>query len=94
MKCLAMLKNVKKYDELGANWKQYEQQGFEGFGGGGRRYSSQGSQADFGGEFFGGGQGGFSDFFEAFFGGSGFSGGGFGSNVRGAEHVHDPKARI
>lgn len=81
----------KKYDELGANWKQYEQQGFEGFGGGGRRYSSQGSQADFG-EFFGGGQGGFSDFFEAFFGGSGFTGGGFGSNVRGGTRAR-PKGQ-
>ncbi|MCK9451858.1 MAG: DnaJ domain-containing protein [Bacteroidales bacterium] len=71
----------KKYDELGANWKQYEQQGFDGFGGGGRRYSSRGGQADFG-EFFGGGQGGFSDFFEAFFGGSGFTSGGAKSRSR------------
>ncbi len=68
-----------KYDRLGANWKQYEQagaqgysQGFDPFGeyGGGRRRKSQGyGQEDFG-SFFGGS--GFSDFFEQFFGG-GFS---------------------
>lgn len=64
----------KKYDELGANWKQYEQQGFEGFGGN-RRYSSGRGQANYG-EFFEG-EPGFSDFFEAFFGG-GFGGSAFG----------------
>ncbi len=51
----------KKYDELGANWKQYEDmgyggQGFQGFGG-------QGFEG-FGGS-------GFSDFFDMFFGGFG-----------------------
>ena len=55
----------KKYDELGANWKQYENmnyggQGFQGFDG-------QGFEG-FGGS-------GFSDFFDMFFGGNG--GGGF-----------------
>ena len=55
----------KKYDELGANWKQYENmgyggQGFQGFGGQG---------------FEGFGSSGFSDFFDMFFGGQG--GGGF-----------------
>ncbi|MBQ7532689.1 MAG: J domain-containing protein [Bacteroidales bacterium] len=55
----------KKYDELGANWKQYENmgyggQGFQGFGGQG---------------FEGFGNSGFSDFFDMFFGGQG--GGGF-----------------
>ena len=49
----------KKYDELGANWKQYENmnyggQGFQGFEG-----------------FHGFGDSGFSDFFDAFFGGNG-----------------------
>ena len=49
----------KKYDELGANWKQYENmnyggQGFQGFEG-----------------FQGFGDSGFSDFFDAFFGGNG-----------------------
>ncbi len=51
----------KKYDELGANWKQYENmgyggQGFQGFGGQG---------------FEGFGNSGFSDFFDMFFGGQG-----------------------
>lgn len=58
----------KKYDELGANWKEYEQQQ--------AAYSSnQGGHRPYGGfseEDFGGG-GGFSDFFESIFGGGGFS---------------------
>jgi len=68
----------KKYDQLGANWKQYEQAGFDpsayGFTGGrpgGRyHYEFRGDPS----ENFGGG--GFSDFFESFFGGTsgGFSG--------------------
>ncbi len=65
--------NRKKYDKLGANWKQYEQAGFDDFNGfgssGGRgkqgRYTQ--GQQDFS-DFIGGA--GFSDFFEAFFGGS------------------------
>jgi curved DNA-binding protein len=58
----------KKYDRLGANWKQYQQHGFEGapFGnagqGGSFRYEFGGDSGDF----FGGS--GFSDFFESFFG--------------------------
>jgi curved DNA-binding protein len=55
----------KKYDELGANWKQYEQQG--------QQYNQQSGRTryhDFG-EGFGGE---FSDFFESFFGGGGFEG--------------------
>lgn len=66
----------KKYDQLGANWKQYENAGAGGFdfsqfgGQGGRQYSYQG---DFGGfeDLFGGAGGGFSDFFNAFFGRAG-----------------------
>ncbi|MFN3557487.1 MAG: DnaJ C-terminal domain-containing protein [Bacteroidales bacterium] len=60
----------KKYDELGANWKQFSEagfgpQGFEGSRPGGRYYYRyQGDPADI----FGSGSG-FSDFFEAFFGG-------------------------
>jgi len=66
----------KKYDELGANWKEYEQQqaqggGFYGGQGGGYRQQRGG---DFSAEDFGGG--GFSDFFESIFGG----GGGFSSS--------------
>jgi curved DNA-binding protein len=68
----------KKYDTLGANWKQYQAQGngggfggfdWSGFGDGRRR----GTRVEFEGDindFFGGG--GFSDFFQNFFGG-GFS---------------------
>ncbi len=68
----------KKYDQLGANWKQYQDAGFNGFGGfGGQRgqpgggsyyYTFEGDPSDL----FGGG---FSDFFKAFFGGGGFPGG-------------------
>lgn len=49
----------KKYDELGANWKQYENMGYGGQG-------FQGFE-----EFQGFGGSGFSDFFDAFFGGQG-----------------------
>lgn len=60
----------KKYDELGSNWKQYEQQG--GYGNEynqqrGRRRSTTFDSDDFGGASF-------SDFFERFFGGGGFDG--------------------
>lgn len=71
----------KKYDQLGANWKQYENAGYGGgaggfdfsqFGGGpagdGRTYHFEG---DIGDMFSGTGGGGFSDFFNAFFGGGG-----------------------
>jgi len=69
----------KKYDELGANWRQYEQAqaqggagGFGGFGGGGQgqsagyRTMTQEEMNDL----FGGGGHPFSDFFETFFGGA------------------------
>jgi curved DNA-binding protein len=72
----------KKYDALGANWKQYQHTGtgfddfFSQFGGakrsGGTNYEFSGDLGDL----FGGMGGGFSDFFESFFGGrgSGFGG--------------------
>ncbi|MCW3121668.1 MAG: chaperone DnaJ domain protein, partial [Flavipsychrobacter sp.] len=50
----------KKYDDLGANWQQYQQRGAPDFGGQ-QYYSSQGQQ-------YGGDEGHFSDFFESFFG--------------------------
>ena len=56
----------KKYDELGANWKQYEQQGNQYSG----HRQSRGQRAQ---DFSDGNGGEFSDFFESFFGGS-FSG--------------------
>jgi curved DNA-binding protein len=75
----------RKYDELGANWKQYEQQGAGGYGpfggggggawnvnmGGGRPMTQEEME-----EMFGGGAGGdpFSDFFNTFFGGGGSGG--------------------
>ena len=76
----------KKYDELGSNWKQYENAGAPGGGyyqwggspGGGRsRVEYEGDLGDI----FGGGAG-FSDFFKQFFGGS-YDTGGFQSAGRG-----------
>lgn len=71
----------KKYDTLGANWKQYQHTGggFEDFysqfggarKGGGTTYEFSGDINDI----FGNMGGGFSDFFESFFGGSGRRGG-------------------
>lgn len=61
----------KQYDTLGANWKQYQQQGngfdWSQFGGGGGR-SHMHFEGDMGDMF---GNSGFSDFFEQFFGGFG-----------------------
>ena len=90
----------KKYNELGANWKQYQDAGFAGqnYGFGGGRpggthyYSFEGDPSDL----FGGG--GFSDFFKAFFGGSmgsrfgqsGFGGSNYeqpGSDLTGEMHI-------
>jgi curved DNA-binding protein len=66
----------KRYDELGSNWKAYQQPGGSG-GFDWSKYQQQGGQtfyadfSDLGSSF--SGRGGFSDFFEAFFGG-GFGG--------------------
>ena len=69
----------KRYNELGANWKNYQHSGQGGFdwskyqqqyGNGGQTFYTD--FEDFGSAFKEGG--GFSDFFEAFFGGGGFSG--------------------
>lgn len=66
----------KMYDELGANWKQYQQAGFNNAGAAGRRsyaqsgpggqyyYEFEGDPSDF----FGAGGGSFHDFFESLFG--------------------------
>ncbi len=56
----------KKYDEMGSNWKHYEQQEAARKASGGQRQSR--SSGNFG-QGFGGGD--FSDFFESFFGGTG-----------------------
>ena len=69
--------NRKKYDTLGANWKQgagfQPPPGWEAFGGGGRRRSRRPAGGGDDAEFQFGGTG-FSDFFEQFFGGRGASG--------------------
>ncbi|QCR21896.1 DnaJ C-terminal domain-containing protein [Pontibacter sp. SGAir0037] len=57
----------RQYDQLGANWKQYQQQG-SGFGGQYQGAGAYGNADDvFGSDF--------SDFFKQFFGGGGFGGG-------------------
>jgi curved DNA-binding protein len=71
----------KQYDELGANWRQFQQQGggqYQGWPGGGFRGAHHESDM---GDMFGGGSG-FSDFFEQFFGG-GFAQQGAGFRGRG-----------
>jgi curved DNA-binding protein len=78
-----------KYDQLGANWQQYQHGGAGGFDfsqwaqqGAGKRYRSASFDEVFGST-------GFSDFFESFFGGGGFSGAGFGSRQgRRTTHRH------
>lgn len=62
----------KRYDELGANWKYYQQQGANGGGYDWSQYGGRrgGTRVEFEGDFgdlFG--NSGFSDFFESFFGG-------------------------
>jgi len=66
----------KKYDSLGANWKQYQNsgKGFDDFFSqfGGRRSSGRGNSFEFSGDLkdLFGNMSGFSDFFDGFFGGS------------------------
>ncbi|WP_291861623.1 J domain-containing protein [Marinilabilia sp.] len=71
----------KKYDQLGSNWKQYENAGYGGSQSGGFDWSQFGGQPGGGrsyhfkgdpGDMFGG-AGDFSDFFNMFFGGAGTS---------------------
>ncbi len=63
----------KQYDQLGANWRQFQQDG-GGFGGGQyRRQPGGGFSGEFGGDVFGSD---FSEFFQQFFGGGGGFGGG------------------
>lgn len=66
-----------KYDNLGANWKQYENAGFGAGYGGYQGFGSQGGFSDLGGS-------GFSDFFEMFFGSQGRGGFDFGDFVGGS----------
>jgi curved DNA-binding protein len=77
----------KKYDELGANWKQGAEfrppPGYGNFGGGqsprGRGMSAEDFETQFGGT-------GFSDFFEQIFGGARRGAGGFGRGANLDEH--------
>ena len=70
----------KQYDQLGANWRQFQNAG----AGGGQYYGQRGgyTEADFSDMFGGGGGGGFSDFFQQFFGGGGGFGQGAGGRTR------------
>lgn len=89
----------KKYDALGANWKQYQHTGggfedfFSQFGGsrgrGGTTYEFSGDMGDL----FGGMDGGFSDFFESFFGGSGRRSG-FGESAQHQQTAVDVEADL
>lgn len=89
----------KKYDTLGANWKQYQHTGggFEDFysqfggarRGGGTTYEFSGDINDI----FGNRGGGFSDFFESFFGGSGRRGG-FGGSTQHQQTAVDVEAGL
>jgi len=78
----------KKYDQLGANWKQYQNAGWPG--GGQRTYTY-----DFGGSGFNFGDlgGGFSDFFEMFFGNRASGFGDFGSAFRGRGGAQTAQAK-
>lgn len=80
----------KKYDELGSNWRMYEQAGGPppgagapfggGFGGGVHTMTEEQMRDIFGGS---GGESPFSDFFQTFFGGAGGFSGGEGSRAAG-----------
>lgn len=70
----------KKYDELGANWQQYQQQGSDGGGFDYSQWAQQGRGKKQGTrtEYYSGEEGDFSDFFDMFFRDSG-AGSGFGN---------------
>lgn len=72
----------KKYDELGANWKQYQQGGgYQDFGGS-RSYGGPRS----GGTYYTDEDSGFSDFFESLFGNRSAGGGGRKRTVKGEDY--------
>lgn len=78
----------KKYDQLGASWKQYQQQAPEGgFGDGGQQYYYEGNPEDIFGS------GGFSDFFQSFFSGQAQGGEGPFNRRRGAYKGEDLQAQ-
>jgi curved DNA-binding protein len=78
-----------KYDQLGANWKQFENAGaggfdYPGFGGGSRGRGTFHFRGDMGdiGDLFNEPEGGFSEFFNAFFGSASGNRTGFGRQKR------------
>ena len=86
----------KQYDELGANWKQYQQHAPNGNGRGNPYAGRGGTSTEFDGDFsdlFGDGGGGFSDFFESFFG-QGTSGRARGGNTSGGFKGQDIQASV
>ena len=90
----------KKYDQLGANWKQYQDAGYQGggynFSNFARGKTSDGStfyyEGDLG-DIFGESGSGFSDFFQSFFGGGRGTHGNFQSQQR-IHHGNDFRAEI
>ena len=85
----------KKYDELGANWKMYEQQAANGRGTYGSPFGGGRTQREFSEDYsdiFG--SGGFSDFFESFFGGAGGAGEPYTRRTSYAPKGQDHKASI
>ena len=83
----------RRYDELGANWRQYEQQaaaGRTGGGGGGRPGGFRTATPEEMEELFGGGASSFSDFFSTFFGGGPEPSGRGGKRSRGARSRRGP----
>lgn len=89
-----------KYNQLGANWKQFENVGaggfeYPGYGKGSREggtFHFRGNMGDIG-DLFNGREGGFSDFFNAFFGHASGNGSGFRSQ-RGPFKGNDYKAEM
>lgn len=81
----------KQYDQLGSNWRQFQNTG----GGQYQRQPGGGySQGDYGDMFGGAGGGGFSDFFEQFFGGSGGAAGFGGQRTGRAPQGQDYQAEM
>lgn len=83
----------KKYDELGENWRQYEQQGGQRGGFDWSRYQNGNSQQYYGQGDHGFGGGAFSDFFESIFG-RGFGGMGTERTSKGNDYQSDVEVSL
>ncbi|MBF9253594.1 J domain-containing protein [Pontibacter sp. 172403-2] len=79
----------KQYDQLGSNWRQFQNAG----GGQYQRQPGGYAQGDYG-DMFGGAGGGFSDFFEQFFGGGGRAAGFGGHHTGRAAQGQDYQAEM